>query len=200
MNKTKNIILLVSFALLFGLAFFVYKLYNNQNKTIQPIKNISFEHSDDDYVDTFAFSDGLPTPDSVIMYNPDEFGMGPVEKKIYNIDINQDGIKDKITKTFIETGNAHSYYEYTTEIKKDNKYINITPDNLKTTNGESCDLQQIQFVFKPQFKIKVIYRELGDFWNQPTVAKQVDFTLSDNKWIKTNEKKLKSVCDVKELF
>ena len=81
-----------------------------------------------------------------------------------------------------------------------NEYIDVTPNNLKTTNGAECDLQQIQFSLKPQFSAKIIYRELGNYWNQPTVAKQKKLTLIGNKIQESEIKTLKSVCDVKVLF
>ena len=130
-----------------------------------------------------------------------------MSKKLYNlcnsthyIDIDNNGTLDRITKTFVETGNAHSYYKYTIEIKEGDKFIDITPDNFQTTNGVICDLQQIQFRFEPQFMVKLIYRELGDLWDEPTIAKQKTFMLSGNSWQTYPEKKLKPICDVKELL
>ena len=187
--------------MLCGLGLVVYKKYNQpETKLLQNDTIIAIDKPTPAPVIKKGFSDGLPTPDSSITHKTDEFGMGVAAKYIYYIDINKDGKPDKITKTFIETGNAHSYYKYTIEIKNGDEYVDITPDNFATINGEPCDLQQIQFSFVPQFRAKLIYRELGDSWLQPTVAKQKTFILSDNKWKTYNETELRPVCDVKELF
>ena len=123
------------------------------------------------------------------------------EGSIYYVDINKDGTKDKITKTFIETGNAHAYYEYKIELKSGDKYVDITPQNFRTTNGASCDLQQIKFSFKPKFKVTIISRGMGDLWNTPTMAYKQTFTLSsDNKMRASQKTQMRSICDVKELF
>lgn len=199
MNKSKNIIIFVTILILAGLFFAVYKI-SQKNKNITQPHPETHQIVDNQPITTGIFFDGLPKPDTVINYPLDEFGMGIAQKSIYHIDINNDGTKDKITKTFIETGNAHSYYEYKVELNRDNKYIDITPNDLKTTNGDQCDLQQIRFSLKPKFSIKIIYRELGDSWNQPTIAKQKTLILSDDKIQPSETKTLKSVCDVKKLF
>lgn len=201
MNKSKNFLLLISFILLCALAVVLYKMHKPQEMN-QPLneQNIIVEKHVVAPVAKNGFSDGLPTPDSIITHKLDEFGMGPSVKYIYYIDINKDGKPDKITKTLIETGNAHSYYEYTLAIKQGDEYIDITPNNFATINGEPCDLQQIQFGFVPQFRVKLIYRELGDSWLQPTVAKQKIFLLNDNELKTYTETELRPVCDVKELF
>lgn len=201
MNKSRNFLLFVSFILLCVLGLVVYKKYNQPEEI--PLQNeqvITVDKPALAPVAKHGFSDGLPTPDSTITYKQDEFSMGPSTKYIYYIDINKDGTPDKITKTFVETGNAHSYYKYTIEIKKGEEYIDITPNNFTTINGEPCDLQQIQFSFVPQFRAKLIYRELGDSWLQPTVAKQKTFILNDTNWKTYDETELRPVCDVKELF
>ena len=201
MNKSKNFLLFISFILLCALAVVLYKKYTTQ-ETPQPQneQNIIIAKPVVAPVAKKGFSDGLPTPDSVITHKLDEFGMGASAKYIYYIDINKDGKPDKITKTLIETGNAHSYYEYTIAIKQGDEYIDITPNNFATINGEPCDLQQIQFSFVPQFRVKLIYRELGDSWLQPTAAKQKIFVLNDNELKTYPETELRPVCDVKELF
>ena len=202
MNKSKNILLFISVVILFGLVFILYRI--SMQKSNQPITNQDTYLIDDNTstsVKPSVFSDGLPNPDSVINYTLDDFGTGPAKKYIYYIDIDKNGTLDKITKTFIETGNAHSYYEYTIEIKTNGEYIDITPKNFHTINGAECDLQQIQFPFVPQFRAKLISRELGEnLWNQPTMAKQKTFMLNGNNWKTYAETELKPVCDVKELF
>lgn len=201
MNKSKNFLLFISFILLCVLGLVLYKIYNPRETPLpQNEQNIVAQKPVVAPVVKSGFSDGLPAPDSIITHKLDEFGMGPSVKYIYYIDINKDGKPDKITKTFIETGNAHSYYEYTIALKQGDEYTDITPNNFATINGEPCDLQQIQFSFVPQFRVKLIYRELGDSWLQPTAAKQKIFVLNDNKLKTYAETELRPVCDVKELF
>lgn len=199
MKKSNSIILFLSVLVFLGIGFVVYQKYFQSSAS--PETTISTNSIDDNItIKSDGFSDGLPKPDSVVNYPLDEFGTGVAQKQIYRIDINNDGQTDKITKTFVETGNAHSYYEYKIELRHGNEYIDVTPNNLKTTNGAECDLQQIQFSLKPQFSAKIIYRELGNYWNQPTVAKQKKLTLIGNKIQESEIKTLKSVCDVKVLF
>ncbi len=196
MNKIKNLVWILSIAILCALAFILY----NKTNTQTPMQDTTPIFSDEFVETNQDFSDGLNNPDSVTTYPLDEYGMGVAKKTVYYIDINNDKNRDRITKTLIETGNAHSYYEYKVELNKNGKFVDITPNNFKTTNGENCDLQQIQFVFKPQFKVVLISRELGETWNTPTLAKKEVFKLSDDKFNIVDTKKLRKVCDVKELF
>lgn len=198
MNKYKNtVVFFVFLAIFVGLAFVLFSMYSGKKEpTAQPVQIFS----DDIVKYSGIFSDGLNNPDSITTYELDEFGSGIAQKQVFYIDINQDDIKDRITKTLYETGNSHSYYEYKIEIKDQNKYVNITPNNIKTVNGEKCDLQQIQFSFKPSLKINVMYRELGNTWNEPTMAYLKTFSLQNNKLVESAPKKMRSICDVKELF
>lgn len=198
MNK-KNILLIIIIIALSALSLFLYT-------TLSTIKNESSVEQeqtfdDEDSFDSQEFSDGLPNPSSTVKYALDEFDTGVSEKYTYNIDINKDGKPDRITKTFFETGNAHAYYKYTVELNENGKYVDITPPGLQTTNGADCDLQQIQFRFKPSFQITMIYREMGDdTWNDPTTAYKRVFSLQDNKLSASKDIKMRPICDVKELF
>ena len=199
MNKIKNIVWFLSVVALCGLSIWLYNMSKNkpvQQEIPQQIHQESMQRE----IRPTGFSDGLTKPDSVTKYETDEYGMGIAEKSVYYIDINGDGLLDRITRTLFDTGNAHSYYEYKIELNRDKKYVDITPHDLRTTNGADCDLQQIQFSFKPQFKITMIYREMGDTWNQPTMAHKKTFTYSDNKIKEINDKEMRPVCDVKDLF
>ena len=200
MNKYKNafvwIISIIAFIVLAVLLFSIYSKNAQTQKTIQPTPIFH----DDIVKHSGAFSDGLNNPDSITTYELDDFPDGLSQKQVFYIDVNGDGKNDKITKSFYETGNAHSYYEYKIEIKDGDKYVNITPQNLKTVNGANCDLQQIQFAFKPRFQINMIYREMGDTWNEPTMAYKKTFTIKDGKMISNSPQKMYSVCDVKQLF
>ena len=196
MNKTKNLVWFLSIAILCALAFVLYSTYTKQKNGNQQTPVFS-----DEFVDKSSeFSDGLINPDSVTQYPLDEFDVGMAEKSIYYADINQDEKLDRITKTFFETGNAHSYYEYKIELKQKDKFVDITPENFRTVNGADCDLQQIQFVFKPRFSVTLISRDMGKTWLDATPAKKQVFQISDDKLQVVETKTLRKVCDVKELF
>jgi len=197
MDKTKNLIWILTIAVLCALAYVLYNTYTKQQKNeTAPIPVFS-----DEFINTSSgFSDGLTNPDSVTKYPLDEYNVGIAEKSIYFADINSDNETDRITKTFFETGNAHSYYEYKIELKQNGKFVDITPKNFRTVNGADCDLQQIQFVFKPQFKVILISRNMGETWIDPTVAKKQVFKIVENTLQEKETKTLHKICDVKELF
>jgi len=196
MNKTKNLIWFLSVIVLCALAFVLYTTYNKQKTNEQNVPVFSDEFT----TPSAIFSDGLTNPDSVTKYQLDEFDVGVSEKNIYYADINHDNKPDRITRTFTETGNAHSYYEYKIELNQDGKYIDITPENFRTVSGADCDLQLIQFVFRPQFRIILISRDMGETWIDATLAKKQVFQISENKLKQTETKILRKVCDVKNLF
>lgn len=198
MNKTKNLLLVI---LIFFLCVLTWVFYNAYKKNISTPNKIQTAFNYDASGVTDEFFDGLRDPDSVTRYELDEFDIGVSEKSVYYIDVNDDGAKDRITKTFIETGNAHSYYTYKIELKKGYEYVDITPNNFKTTNGASCDLQQIRFSFSPKFKVTIISRELGETWLTPTMAYRQEFMLDKSgTFTSTPQQKIRSICDVKKLF
>ena len=57
-----------------------------------------------------------------------------------------------------------------------------------------------KFVFKPKFKVIMIYREMGETWINPTMAYRQVLFMSGDKIQKSESKKLREICDVKELF
>lgn len=196
MNQTKNFTWIIAVIALCVLGWVFYNLTSNKSVTQQTPSIFS----DEIVQNSDEFSDGLNNPDSVTTYPLDEFETGISEKSVYMIDINNDGKNDRITKTFFENWNAHSYYEYKIELNKNGKYIDITPKNLRTVNGADCDLQQIQFVFKPKFKVIMIYREMGDTWIEPTMATKRIYSFDGDTLNPSYDKNLRTICDVKELF
>lgn len=196
MNKIKNLFLIISVIALCVLGWIFYNLtYKQSSEQSEPLyfdENITQNNVE--------FSDGLQEPDSVTTYPLDEYGMGLASKSIYYIDINKDDKPDKITKTFFENGNAHSYFEYKIELNKNGSYIDITPQNFRTINGTDCDLQQIQFSFNPLFHAVMIYREMGDNWNQPMPAKKRVYSLYNDNLKISDSQPSRPICDVKELF
>lgn len=197
MNKTTKLVWGISIALLCLLGFILYKV-----NTKQPVKHNNTNDSTSVFSDDkdSAFFDGLKDPVSETSYQLDEYEPGISKKSVYMVDINNDNKPDRITKSFFENWNAHSYYEYKVELNKNGKYVDITPKGLRTNSGADCDLQQVQFVFKPKFRIVMIYRALGTTWNEPTMAKKRTYRLSDDKLNAEDDKPLRFVCDVKELF
>lgn len=193
MNGTNKLIWFITIATLCFLGAVFYNIYSKQSPKISNIV-------DNEYQTENSFTDGLKNPNSVSTYTLDDDEIGITEKSTYLIDINNDKNPDRITKYFFENGNAHSYYEYKIELNKNGKYVDITPKNFKTVNGADCDLQQIKFVFHPQFKIIMIYREMGDTWVEPTLASRRIYSLDNDTLNASSDKKLKVVCDVKELF
>lgn len=146
------------------------------------------------------FSDGLTNLVSSKKFNLNEFGEGIAEQNIYEYDINNDGKKDRITRTKNENGTPHFYYEYKIELNKNGSFVDITPEGFRTTEGAECALQKLQFVFKPDFKVIKISRDLKDSWDTPSLAIQTTYNFSDGKIISTSEKELQTICDVSELF
>ncbi len=196
MNKIKNLIWILTIAVLCALSYVLYITYTKQKSETASTPVFS-----DEFVNiSSGFSDGLTNPDSVTKYPLDEYNVGIAEKSIYFADINNDNETDRITKIFFETGNAHSYYEYKIELKQNGKFVDITPENFRTVSGADCDLQQIQFVFKPQFKVILISRDMGETWVDPTVAKKQVFKFVENALQEKETKTLRKICDVKELF
>lgn len=196
MDKIKNLVWILAVVVLCALSYVLYITYTKQKNEIRTEPIFS-----DEFVNTASgFSDGLTNPDSVTKYPLDEYDVGMAEKSIYYADINNDQKRDRITKTFFETGNAHSYYEYKIELNQNDKFVDITPKNFRTVSGADCDLQLIQFVFKPQFKIILISRDMGETWIDPTVAQKQVFKISENTLQEKETKTLRKVCDVKELF
>lgn len=147
-----------------------------------------------------TFTDGLKNPLFSEHYELDEFGEGISSKEIFEIDLDGDGFKDRITKTKNENGTAHFFYDYKIELNKNGSYINITPDGFRTTEGTECSLQKLQFQFKPTFQVIKISRKWEDTWNTPTTAYKTTYKFANGKLIPSNEEKMQEICDVAELF
>lgn len=146
------------------------------------------------------FTDGLGQAMSSTKYEPDETGAGITSNEIFQVDINKDGTPDRITRTHHESGTAHFWDEYKIELNQGGKFKNITPSGFRTTVGAECALQQLQFVFAPQFYVIKISRPWRDSWDTPSMATRTIYTFKDNKLVAGQPEQLKSVCDVTELF
>ena len=147
------------------------------------------------------FSDGLnTTPDFYEQYQLDEFGSGTSERAIFDIDINRDGRNDRITRTRVENGTSHFYYQYKIELNQNGNFIDITPDGFRTTEGAECALQKLQFQFKPDFRVIKISRDWQDSWDTPTVATKYVYEIENDSLNQISAEQMKSVCDVSDLF
>lgn len=146
------------------------------------------------------FTDGLTQPISTKKSEPDDTGAGITNVEIFNVDINNDNAPDRITKTHHESGTAHFWDEYKIELNQDGKFRNITPNGFRSTVGAECALQQLQFVFKPQFYVIKISRPWRDSWDSPSMATRTIYTIKDNKLVAGQSEQMGQVCDVTELF
>lgn len=146
------------------------------------------------------FTDGLNNPDFINQSELDELGEGISETAIFNIDINNDGKKDRITRTRHENATAHFFYEYKIELKNNNSYKDITPKGFRTTEGAECALGKLQFVFKPDFKVIKISRPWKTSWNSPSMATKTTYTIVKNTINQIDSVPVKEICDVTELF
>ncbi len=146
------------------------------------------------------FSDGLNKPSKEKTFELDETGTGIASQDVYEIDINNDKKLDRITRSHYENGTSHHWDEYIIEINTDNGWKNITPKGFRTTIGAECALAKIQFVFEPKFSVIKISRPWAETWDTPSVATKTVYELKDNKMVLTQTNKLKSICDVTELF
>lgn len=149
---------------------------------------------------TGEFSDGLGKPDSISQNSLDEFGAGIASVEIFNRDINGDGRADRITRTRVENGTPHFYYEYKIELNENGRYIDITPDGFRTTEGADCALQKLHFSFKPDFIVTKISRKWRDTWTTPTMATKTTYALHGNHLNITDSVQLKEICNVADLF
>lgn len=196
-----NLTLIVLIAALCALGYMLWARQSSNNTAQGTNMSGEFNLSKQNkQSETYVFSDGLGTAESVKTDNPDETGAGVVKTEIFNIDLNNDKIPDRITKERHETGTAHFWDEYKIEINQNGRYKNITPDGFRTTVGAECALQKLQFKFKPKFQVIKISRPWRDSWDTPSMATRTVYTLKDNKMIAGTPEKMGTVCDVAELF
>lgn len=151
---------------------------------------------------TDRFDDGLRNPDTTRRYQLDESGEGLLQSEIFNIDINADGRLDKITRSRYENGTDHFYYDYTLELNTPNGYVNVTPKQFRTIEGADCALRKIQFIFTPEFHIKVISRPWQDSWTTPTLATLTayGFVSNGSQLDILTQRNMEQICDVSQLF
>lgn len=152
------------------------------------------------YTPGSKFDDGLHGSSATTKHKLDEFGVGLASTEVFNIDINGDSRKDRITKSKHENGTDHFWYEYKIELNTKNGFIDITPDDFRTIEGADCSLQKIRFVFAQTLQVIKISRPWSETWVTPTVATQTTYTLSGGVLRVTDTRKLRNICNVSELF
>ncbi|MDR1826607.1 MAG: hypothetical protein LBQ49_02855 [Rickettsiales bacterium] len=140
---------------------------------------------------SFAFDDGLSDPTSKTEGQLDDTGAGIAGVETFNHAPNME-----ITRTRVEDGRAHGYYEY--KITLDGR--DITPDEFRTIEGADCMLQKFKFSFAPEFSITKISRPWEETWLTPTMAEKTVYILDDGELKASEPEELKQICDVTELF
>ncbi len=150
--------------------------------------------------DVDAPNDGLGAPTRIQNGQLDDVGAGIANVATFERDINNDGKKDRITRTRVETGTAHGYDEYKIEINQNGKFVDITPGELRTVSGAECILQAVRFDFKSGFQLTKISRPVGDTWITPTVAVKTTYAIDNNKMRAIKSDSTRPVCDVTQLF
>lgn len=204
---TFNILLVLLLAVIAGLAYMLISTTGPRNGrtrgTNTPTHNIPTDNTINTNTNTTyngEFNDGLGRAISTTEYPLDDIGAGLARVDVFKHDINNDGLPDRITRSRTETGTAHFVYEYKIELNTGNGFTDITPDNFNTVEGAQCALQKLRFKFIPTFQVIKISRPWQDTWTTPTLATQDIFDIKNNRIQHSASKKLKSVCDVAELF
>ena len=196
-----SILLIITLLIIIGLVYFLLKGEGPTTTKTTAIESPDQQTNNRYEFEQYeGFDDGLRNPSYSEKYQLDELGEGIASKDIFNIDINSDGLNDRITKTKHENATSHSYYEYKIELNKNGNFIDITPDGFRTTEGADCALQKIRFVFKPKFEIIKISRKWQDSWETPTMATKTTYNIKNDSITQTNKQTLQKICDVAELF
>ncbi|MBQ8368196.1 MAG: hypothetical protein IJX43_04035 [Alphaproteobacteria bacterium] len=193
-----NVLLVIMLGLIVGLGYLLW-IKNSQPETrahgtaspqVAVRNNISGE-----------FTDGLGRANDTTQNPLDETGAGIATIEVFSVDINDDKIIDRITRTHNENGTAHAWDEYKIELGRGGgAWRDITPDGFRTTQGAECALQKLQFVFQPKFRVIKISRPWIQSWDSPSMAKRTEYIMQDNKLVAQDSVDVGAVCDVSELF
>ncbi|MDR0741675.1 MAG: hypothetical protein LBF28_02785 [Rickettsiales bacterium] len=192
--------------LLIAIGAFVYVFFHGKKDANFPrpeniiIKEPSAKTAKRVWNGNYEFDDGLRNPSSATKYQWDEVGAGLAGIEIFNIDINNGGGRDRITRSKYENGTSHFYYEYKIELNANGKLTDITPNDFRTIEGAECSLQKLRFVFSPVFQIIKISRDWEESWATPTAARRTIYTLSENELKPAHAMRLGKICNVSDLF
>lgn len=197
-------IFLVILIILALVGFAIYWFGFRDDKPIQPAPSTSnvIVTETAQRMPANRFDDGLRHADTTRRFQLDDMGEGLFTSEIFNVDINSDGRPDRITRNRYENGTDHFYYDYIIELNTPNGYQNITPDQFRTIEGSECALRKIQFIFSPEFHIKVISRPWQESWTTPTMATLTayGFTNNGSQLDILTQRATQRICDVSELF
>ncbi len=192
----KNIIWI--FVTIIAVAALAYVLVARKNH--EPVSPPVVEYAPMQEAVRPPFTDGLKNPEYIREMPLDQEGVGISEIAVFNIDINKDGLLDKISRARFENGTAHFYYEYKIELNMGVEFKDISLPNFRTIEGADCALQKIKFTLSPGFSVVKIARPWEDSWENPTLAVRTTYVFRGDQMIKTQSTNLEKICDVSELF
>jgi len=204
MKKVNIFFIILILIIITSVGVSLYLLYKKTKDVFEPNNTTNITHNinksiEDDNIIIEGFDDGLSDPSFSKDYELDEFGAGISKSEVFFIDINSDGLPDRITKSLIETGNSHNFIEYKIELNKYESYVDLILENFRTIQGADCDLQRFKFSFDP-FRITKISRPFKDTWNTETMATKTVYIIQNNELVEYSKTDLKYICDVIELF
>lgn len=200
-NKTPKLLLVIMVIIIIILGYILLKtdLKTNEKDIIKSEGEISQNANEiKKNLENNIFNDGLKNPGFVKKYELDDTGSGVLSIEIFYNDINNDEIKDRITKTRIENGTDHFYYEYKIDLKIDDDFKNI--GDFGTVESADCSLQKIKFFFAPDFRVEKISRDWKESWNTPTAPKKTVYKIINNEFKIIDSEILENTCDVSILF
>ncbi len=193
-----NVLLVIMLGLIVGLGYLLWQ--KNTHREIHAL-GVDSPQSAQHNISNGEFSDGLIHANSTTQFPLDETGAGIDTIEIFSVDINDDNITDRISRTHHENGTGHAWDEYKIELGRNGGvWRNITPDGFRTTQGAECALQKIQFIFQPKFRAIKISRPWTQSWDSPSMAKRTEYVMQDDKLVAQDSVDVGVVCDVAELF
>ena len=152
-----------------------------------------------------TFDDGLPEkPNSTEYFTPtNSYGAisGVTQTETFYIDINNDGIPDRITRNrFVSPATPIGYTFYKIELQQKNrKYIDITPPGFRTAEGTECFTTVYKFGFLPKFSIGRISRGMGATEQTPQPVMITGYELILDQIVKASEFYYLPMCDVRDV-
>ncbi|MDR1207126.1 MAG: hypothetical protein LBK26_01800 [Rickettsiales bacterium] len=142
-------------------------------------------------------NDGLMHPEQIRKFCPvDKNGIleGVTHKEIFDVDLNNDGKKDRIIRGRFSNMTAHGYTFYEIELHNGEKVA-----DFRTVEGADCFLKAYKFQFEP-FILTKASRAWKETWATPTPAKIERYVIVDDKLEKISEVSGGVICDVRELL
>ena len=118
--------------------------------------------------------------------------------EIFDLDLNNDNVADRITKTHWSNISAHEDNEYNIELNQNRSFTSVK--KFRTVIGAEATLTLFYFNFKPSFAITKISRPLKESFATPTLAVKTIYKLIDNKIVPTETQTMSETIDVTELF